>query len=139
MRLALVAFALCSFMLVGASSMQAQEKHEPKADAKHDGKAAHAPKYKAEVKTKGQKTEDRSFDLSKDEHQKALLDAILAGDLEAMQLDEPPNPMAIVWDLGVWAIVVFILLLLILRKAAWGPMLEGLQKREESILSAVEE
>ncbi|MBI3409278.1 MAG: F0F1 ATP synthase subunit B [Planctomycetes bacterium] len=36
-------------------------------------------------------------------------------------------------------IVVFLGLLLVLRKLAWGPMLEGLKKREESILSAVEE
>jgi hypothetical protein len=35
--------------------------------------------------------------------------------------------------------VVFILLYLILRKVAWGPMLEGLHKREESIFGALNE
>src|SRR4051794_31338243 len=42
-------------------------------------------------------------------------------------------------DTGIWAAVVFLILLLILRKTAWGPMLEGLKKREESIRGAVEE
>lgn len=42
-------------------------------------------------------------------------------------------------DTGIWSAVVFLVLLLILRKAAWGPMLEGLKKREESIRSAIEE
>jgi F-type H+-transporting ATPase subunit b len=50
-----------------------------------------------------------------------------------------PNPMEFRYDTAVWALVVFVLLLVILRKAAWGPILEGLQKREETILSAVEE
>src|SRR5262245_18426960 len=42
-------------------------------------------------------------------------------------------------DLIIWTIVVFLLLLFILSKYAWKPMLEGLKKREESILRAVEE
>jgi F-type H+-transporting ATPase subunit b len=43
------------------------------------------------------------------------------------------------FDLGIWTLVIFVLLLLLLRKMAWGPMLEGLQKREQSIRSSVEE
>ena len=43
------------------------------------------------------------------------------------------------FDLGIWTIVVFVLLLLVLRKAAWQPMIEGLHKREESIRGSVEE
>lgn len=42
-------------------------------------------------------------------------------------------------DTALWSAVVFILLLLILRKAAWGPILEGLHKREETIRQAAEE
>jgi F-type H+-transporting ATPase subunit b len=41
--------------------------------------------------------------------------------------------------LGFWTIVVFVLLLVVLRKYAWGPMLEGLHKREQSIHGAIEE
>jgi F-type H+-transporting ATPase subunit b len=43
------------------------------------------------------------------------------------------------FDLGIWTIVIFVALLLILRKFAWGPLLEGLTKREQSIREAVEE
>lgn len=43
------------------------------------------------------------------------------------------------WDLGLWTLAVFLLLLFVLSKLAWKPMLEGLQKREENIRTAVEE
>jgi F-type H+-transporting ATPase subunit b len=42
-------------------------------------------------------------------------------------------------DLGLWSIVVFLGLFFILRKYAWGPILHGLEKREQNILSAIEE
>ncbi|HYT90632.1 MAG TPA: ATP synthase F0 subunit B, partial [Gemmataceae bacterium] len=43
------------------------------------------------------------------------------------------------FDLGLWSIVVFLGLYFILKKAAWGPILKGLQKRESDIRVAVEE
>jgi F-type H+-transporting ATPase subunit b len=36
-------------------------------------------------------------------------------------------------ELSLWTIVVFVLLLLVLRQFAWGPILEGLRTREEGI------
>lgn len=42
-------------------------------------------------------------------------------------------------DLGIWTLVVFLLLLFILGKYAWTPMLEGLAKREITIAAAVED
>lgn len=42
-------------------------------------------------------------------------------------------------DTGVWTLVLFILLFFALKKTAWGPMLEGLQKREENIRRAIDE
>ena len=42
-------------------------------------------------------------------------------------------------DLAIWTVVVFLVLLFILRKFAWGPMLEGLQKREDNIRSSLED
>jgi F-type H+-transporting ATPase subunit b len=42
-------------------------------------------------------------------------------------------------DTGVWTLVLFILLFFALNKTAWGPMLEGLQKREENIRRAIDE
>jgi F-type H+-transporting ATPase subunit b len=50
-----------------------------------------------------------------------------------------PNPVAVDLTLAIASIIVFIGLLLILRKLAWGPMLEGLQKREDNIRFAADE
>jgi F-type H+-transporting ATPase subunit b len=49
------------------------------------------------------------------------------------------NPLTFAADLGVWTLVVFIVLLFVLRKWAWGPMLEGLHRREDSIRGAISE
>jgi F-type H+-transporting ATPase subunit b len=42
-------------------------------------------------------------------------------------------------DLGVWTLCVFLILLFVLTKYAWKPMLQGLEKRENTIAEAVEE
>ncbi|MCS6849561.1 MAG: ATP synthase F0 subunit B [Gemmataceae bacterium] len=52
---------------------------------------------------------------------------------------EPPIFTPVRIDLTVWTVVVFVLLFLILRTFAWRPMLEGLHRREESILAAIED
>jgi F-type H+-transporting ATPase subunit b len=49
------------------------------------------------------------------------------------------NVFAGVLDLAIWTIVVFLILLFVLRRWAWGPMLEGLEKREQAIASAIED
>lgn len=43
------------------------------------------------------------------------------------------------FDLGIWSIVIFVVLLLVLRAYAWGPILGGLQRREQGILGAIKE
>jgi F-type H+-transporting ATPase subunit b len=47
--------------------------------------------------------------------------------------------MELLTDLSVWGLVVFVLLVLILGRFAWKPMLGGLKKREDSIRAAVED
>ena len=42
-------------------------------------------------------------------------------------------------DLAIWTIVVFLILLFVLARFAWKPMLEGLQRRERDIREAREE
>jgi F-type H+-transporting ATPase subunit b len=44
-----------------------------------------------------------------------------------------PNP-----GLIIWTIVTFVLLLAVLRKFAWRPLLDALQKREESVRGALD-
>jgi F-type H+-transporting ATPase subunit b len=50
-----------------------------------------------------------------------------------------PDVLELRFDLGIWTIVVFVALLLVLKKYAWGPILDGLKKREENIRTAAEE
>jgi F-type H+-transporting ATPase subunit b len=44
-----------------------------------------------------------------------------------------------VLDLAIWTFVVFLILLFVLGRYAWRPMLEGLQQREKNIRSALED
>jgi F-type H+-transporting ATPase subunit b len=50
-----------------------------------------------------------------------------------------PGPLDILYDTAFWAIVIFLGMLVILRRMAWSPILEGLKKREETIRSSLEE
>lgn len=49
------------------------------------------------------------------------------------------NPLSIDPDLAIFTAIVFVILLVILRKFAWGPIMEGLDKRESSIANQIEE
>ena len=42
-------------------------------------------------------------------------------------------------DLAMWTLVVFLCLLALLGKFAWGPVMEGLEKREQGIADKIEE
>ncbi len=52
---------------------------------------------------------------------------------------EAPNIFAPAIDLTIWTIVIFLLLLAVLYKFAWTPMMQGLQKREHDIHAAVKD
>ena len=49
------------------------------------------------------------------------------------------DPTEVKSDLAVWTFVVFLLLLAILTKFAWGPIMAGLDKREQAIAGSIEE
>jgi F-type H+-transporting ATPase subunit b len=117
--------------LIAAIAVAAWAAPAPAADEK-----THEPKYKV-TDTKHAK---HSLDLRNKDHKDKLYKALEEGDVEEIERDTGmPDPMAWSWDLGIWAVVIFVALLFILRKMAWDPMLEGLRKREQTILGAVEE
>jgi len=65
---------------------------------------------------------------------------ILASPAPAFAKDEgTPNILEPRPDLTIWTIVVFVVLLLVLHKLAWKPMLEGLQGREARIRGELDE
>jgi F-type H+-transporting ATPase subunit b len=66
--------------------------------------------------------------------------AVLIADGAAFAADDhKPNITEPRFDLTIWSIIIFVILFLVLRKFAWGPILEGLKKREASIESAIDE
>jgi len=48
-------------------------------------------------------------------------------------------PIAFTADLALWSLIVFLIFLFVLKKTAWGPMIEGLDKREAGIRAAIAE
>lgn len=69
------------------------------------------------------------------------LPALLASPtlLLAAPAGEQKSILAPHFDLAIWTIVIFVLLLTVLKKFAWGPMIQGLHAREENIHKAVSE
>ncbi len=80
------------------------------------------------------------FDLADPKQKAEFWEKLDSGHLEHWEVEKPlPNPLDIKADLGLWALVIFLALVFILQKYAWGPMLQGLQKREATIRDSVEE
>ena len=116
MRRVLVSAVVLAFGLAASAA--------PGADEHGHGKKA--LRYKAEIHNhETDKHEQKSFDLSKAEDHEALAGHIAKGEVHELVKDEPVNILALSWDLGLWTLVVFILLYLILRKLAWKPMLNA--------------
>lgn len=51
---------------------------------------------------------------------------------------EKPSLLSINPGLIIWTIIIFVLLLILLRKIAWGPLLNALNSREESIKNSLD-
>lgn len=136
MRLVFVAswFGLCLGLVVLACAGPVR------ADDKAGGHAAHPPvtKYQVTVHQDGKEV-TKKLDASKEADAREITELLRKGEVGHLKPDKPTNILEIRWDLGLWTLVVFVLLLLILRRAAWGPMLEGLKRRESSIRGAIEE
>jgi F-type H+-transporting ATPase subunit b len=58
---------------------------------------------------------------------------------KGVKMDVPEGIFKGSTDLAIWTLVVFALLLFILGRFAWKPMLEGLKRREDNIRASVEE
>ena len=70
-----------------------------------------------------------------------MIGALMATATQAFASDsgEAPNPFA--GDLGnaVWTLVIFLIVVVLLGKFLWGPILKGLQSRENFIATALRE
>lgn len=52
---------------------------------------------------------------------------------KAPEAESHPDPLAFKTDLALWTFVIFVLLFIVLKKFAWGPIAESLDKREHHI------
>lgn len=52
---------------------------------------------------------------------------------------EEGSPLQWATDLALWTLVVFIVLLIVLRRWAWGPLSDALESRERSIQQSIQE
>jgi len=59
------------------------------------------------------------------------------GEAQAAHGEVNTNPLEFKKDLALWTAVVFLVLLLVLWKFAWGPILAGLDKRERGIAEQI--
>jgi F-type H+-transporting ATPase subunit b len=96
------------------------------------------PKINVSYHENGQHKE-KSYDLNNQAHVDEVVGRLRNGEIETLAQDKPPALLDLRWDLGLWTLIVFLLLFLVLKKMAWKPMLEGLQKREDRINSAIDD
>jgi len=77
--------------------------------------------------------------LADEVHKTAAMAESETSDDGQSQKDHPEDgpPIDFKLDLALWSLVVFVLFLFVLKKFAWAPMIEGLDKREAGILKAI--
>jgi len=129
-RLLLGGCLLCVLALVASLASAADTK---------EGEHGHGERHVKAKGVKDGKHYEQKLDLNKPEDIQKAKRMLEEKELAELITEQDVNLMEIRWDLGLWTIVVFVLLFLILRKVAWGPMLEGLHKREENIFDALNE
>lgn len=99
-----------------------------------------ASKYEAEVSDEHGHGASKVFDLTNPAHANELSRLLAKGQVHSLKKEHVPaidQMISLRWDLGLWTIVVFGGLLLILSKTAWPAMLQGLKKREQNIADTI--
>jgi F-type H+-transporting ATPase subunit b len=135
-RMGYLCFLLAGLVLLSGPGRGMAQKEEAKGHGSHKEKGP----IKVEVSYYlGNKEQVKSFDLSKQKDREEFHKILEEEHVHHLRLENPPKLMDIVFELSLWTIVVFLLLYFILKKAAWGPILQGLKKREDDIREAAQE
>ena len=58
---------------------------------------------------------------------------------EAASHGEPSAPLDFKTDLALWSVVTFVVFIVVLKKFAWSPLIEGLDKREARVLGELKQ
>ena len=81
----------------------------------------HSTKVETMIHVEGGGEELKTFDLANPEELRIVTELLKKGDLEELKKIKPVNIFAISWDLGLWTVVVFLLLLFIPAQVGLGP------------------
>lgn len=119
----------CALLCAGTSGLLAQEATDPAAPTTTPAKPAEGAGHAAEAGHAGGDHAHAGGDHAHDEFDNTHKDAT-AG-LSA--------PQEMRFDLAVATFVIFLLLTIILTKFAWGPITQGLDKREASIAAMIDQ
>jgi F-type H+-transporting ATPase subunit b len=95
-----------------------------------------AKKYIAMINRDGIEVE-KEFNPAEPHEMAELSKLMQEGKVESLKAERPPKILDISWDLGLWTIVVFVLLLYVLRRLAWKPWLDATERREQAIKGAL--
>jgi F-type H+-transporting ATPase subunit b len=68
-----------------------------------------------------------------EEHAEAGIHDPLSGE----ESEKAPGPITFEADLAVWSLITFLVFLFVLKKFAWGPLIEGLDRREAGVLDNI--
>ena len=73
--------------------------------------------------------------------EKLQAEAAVAGDVPDPHAEQAHHdttvPMKLQTDLALWTLITFVCFLFVMKKFAWGPMIQGLDSREEGIRKAI--
>jgi F-type H+-transporting ATPase subunit b len=128
----IAASLLLAGLLLGPTAERARAAKDAEKKAAKGDEGAEKPKvYLAEG--------GREFDLSKEQDQRDLIKTLQSEEVDHLTLKKERTFIEDMADLAIWTVVIFIVILLILGRYAWKPILEGLHKREENIRHSVEE
>ncbi|HEV3142935.1 MAG TPA: ATP synthase F0 subunit B [Gemmataceae bacterium] len=126
-----IMWCLPFLFIVAALGCSGEEKHSD------------STKYKVTLHKPEGKDKEITLDVANAEDRAKLEDHLKKGNVEEMvQEVELSAPMIFGierWDLGIWALVIFVLVYLGLTRFAWKPMLQGFIDREGRIRSAQEQ
>lgn len=99
----------------------------------------HSGKYEVEYFDANGHEKSEPFDFAKEQDVERFQLLLRDGKIIRAKIEHVPSitqMFSLRWDLGLWTLIVFGLLLFILGRTAWPAMLQGLKQREQNIVDA---
>lgn len=128
-----VAFLASCMWLVATTPVLAADEEHPEATEASAAADAHGDSDHGDAHHDDARHDDGHGDDHAHGHHLEIGHSALDGD----ELRAFESPAYFQGDLAIWSFAVFVLLLMLLTKFAWKPIMEGLDKREQSIADTI--